>query len=260
MTALAGKRVLLTRAAEDQAELAALLTARGAIPVLLSCIAFADPADPRPLEDALDRLRATPKPHFVVLASPHAAERFLARVDPEALRGVRLAAVGPGTARRIAERGLAVLAPEQGAGADALVEMLAPLVPGKDVLVPRAEGGNPALVAGLERAGARVTAPILYRTVPASSADPAGERELRQGRVDGIAFASGSAARGFASLFGPDAAPLAARARVACMGRNCASEARSVGLRVDAIADGGLPELVLALESALSTGGPPGGP
>jgi uroporphyrinogen-III synthase len=137
--------------------------------------------------------------------------------------------------------------------------MLAALVAGKDVLVPRAEGGNPALVAGLERAGARVIAPVLYRTVSATSADPAAEHELRQGRIDGIAFASGSAARGFASLFGRDAPSLAGRARVACMGGNCASEARSVGLRVDAVADGGLEELVEALDSALSTGGPPQG-
>jgi uroporphyrinogen-III synthase len=257
MSALEGKRVLLTRAAEDQAELAALFAARGAVPIALPCIAFADPADASPLEEALRRLRSGPKPDFVVLASPHAAERLLARVDPAALRGVRIAVVGAGTARRIAEHGLSALGPEHGAGAEALLEMLAPLVAGKDVLVPRAEGGNPALVAGLDRAGARVVAPTLYRTVPAASADPRAEAELRGGRIDGIAFASGSAARGFASLFGPDAPALAGRARVACMGRNCASEARAAGLRVDAVADGALAELVEALESVMSTGGPP---
>jgi len=82
-------------------------------------------------------------------------------------------------------------------------------------------------------------------------------RLLRDGQVEAIAFASGSAARGFAALFGAEAAALAGRARVACMGRTCAAEARSAGLRVDAVADGGLPELVEALESALSTAGPP---
>jgi uroporphyrinogen-III synthase len=257
MSALAGKRVLVTRAAEDQAELAALLTARDARPVALPCIAFADPADPGPLEDALRRLRSGPPPDFLVLASAHAADRFLSRVDPACLRGVRIAAAGAGTARRIGERGLAALPPAQGVGAEALVEMLAPLVAGKDVLLPRAEGGNPALVAGLERAGARVRAPILYRTVPAATVPPEAARLLRDGQVEAIAFASGSAARGFAALFGAEAAALAGRARVACMGRTCAAEARSAGLRVDAVADGGLPELVEALESALSTAGPP---
>ncbi|MFL5309318.1 MAG: uroporphyrinogen-III synthase [Myxococcales bacterium] len=257
MSALAGKRVLATRAAEDQAELSALLTARGAMPVALPCIAFADPADPAPLEDALRRLRAGLPPDFLVLASAHAADRFLATVDPAWLRGVRIAAAGAGTARRIVERGLAALAPPQGVGADALVEMLAPLVAGKNVLLPRAEGGNPALAAGLERAGARVRAPVLYRTVPAASVPPEAARLLRDGQVDGIAFASGSAARGFAALFGAEAASLAGRSRVACMGRACAAETRSAGLRVDAVADGGLPELLDALAAALSEAGPP---
>jgi uroporphyrinogen-III synthase len=257
MSALAEKRVLVTRAAEDQAELAALLAARGARPVALPCIAFADPADPAPLEEALRLLRSGRAPDFVVLASPHAAGRFLARVDPAWLRGARLAAAGEGTARRIGERGFQALAPARGVGADALVELLAPLVSGKDVLLPRAEGGNPALVAGLERAGASVSAPALYRTVPASAAEPEGERLLREGRIDAIAFASGSAARGFAALFGDDASRLSGGALIACMGRTCAADARAAGLRVDAIAEGGLLELVEALESVLSTGRPP---
>jgi uroporphyrinogen III methyltransferase / synthase len=256
MSALAGKRVLVTRAAEDQAELAALLEAQGARPVALPCIAFADPADPAPLKEAVLRLRSGRPPDFLVLASAHAADRFLPLVEVALLGGVRIAAAGAGTARRIALRGLEAFAPAEGAGADALVEMLAPLVGGKDVLLPRAEGGNPALATGLERAGARVSAPALYRTVPAAAADPEAARLLRDGRVEAISFASGSAARGFAKLFGPDAARLAAPAVVACMGRTCAAAARSAGLRVDAVAGGGLPELVGALESYLSTGGP----
>jgi uroporphyrinogen-III synthase len=153
---------------------------------------------------------------------------------------------------------LDALTPSRGAGAEALLSALAPLVRGKHVLVPRAEGGNPGLVEGLAAAGARVTAITLYRTVPAASADPQGARLLRARRIEGITFASGSAARGFAALFGTDAVELAAPALVACMGKTCGAEARAVGLRVDAVADGGLPELVAALESAMSTTRPRG--
>ena len=255
MSALAGKRVLVTRAVEDQEELAALLVARGAEPVALPCIAFAEPLDAQPLQDALRRLRTGPRPDFVVLASPHAADRFLSRIDASHLRSVRIAAAGAGTARRIEERGLTAMTPPHGAGADALLEMLAPRVRDKDVLLPRAEAGNPVLIEGLERAGARVAAVTLYRTVPAVSAEPNGERLLRAGGLDAIAFASGSAARGFAELFGPEAAALAAPAVVACMGTTCATDARGAGLRVDAVADGGLPELVHTLETALSLTG-----
>jgi uroporphyrinogen-III synthase len=253
MSALAGKRVLVTRAAEDQEELAALLRARRAEPVALPCIEFAEPADAAPLDAAVRSIRSGTPPDLVVLASPHAVDRFLALVDPSHLHKVRIAAAGPGTLRRIEERGLHAVAPAQGAGAEALVELLAPQVRGKHVLIPRAESGNPALVAGLERAGARVSAPTLYRTVAATRAAAEGAALLRAGRIDAISFASGSAARGFRMLFGDDAAPLAASAVVACMGKTCAADARGAGLRVDAVADGGLPELVRALERALSS-------
>lgn len=253
MSALAGKRVLVTRAAEDQEELAAILRGRGAEPVALPCIEFAEPLDPSALEGALRPIRSGSPPDFLVLASPQAADRFFARVEPSHLRGVHIAVAGPGTARRIEERGLRATAPAQGAGAEALVELLAPRVRGKNVLLPRAEGGNPALAEALERAGARVTAVTLYRTVPAARADPQGAALLRSGRIEAIAFASGSAARGFAALFGDEAPSLAARAIVACMGKTCARGARSAGLRVDAVADGGLPELVRGLETAFSS-------
>ena len=258
MSGLAGKRVLVTRAVEDQQELAHLLLARGAEPVALPCIQFADPVDAAPLQDVLQSLRSGKRPEFLVLASPHAADRFLSRLDRADLAGVQIAAVGAATGRHIEEHGLQALTPSRGAGADALLAVLAPRVHGKRVLVARAEGGNPDLLEGLESAGAHVTAITLYRTVPATSAHPEAARLLRAGRIDAIAFASGSAARGFAALFGSEAAALAAPAVIACMGRTCAADARAIGLRVDAVADGGLRELVEALESAMSTTGPRG--
>src|SRR5207302_2574002 len=196
MSALSAKRVLVTRAAEDQEELAALLRAQGAEPVALPCIEFAEPIDAKPLETALRKVRSGSPPDFLVLASPHAADRFLARVEPAHLRSVRIAAAGSGTARRIEERGLVAEAPAKGAGAEALLELLAPHVRGRDVLLPRAEGGNPALLEGLERAGAKVSAVTLYRTVPAVSVAPKAAGLLRAGSIDAIAFASGTAARG----------------------------------------------------------------
>ena len=93
--------------------------------------------------------------------------------------------------------------------------------------------------------------------MPAAAAPPEAARLLRGGGVEAIAFASGSAARGFAALFGAEAPALAGRARVACMGKTCAADARAAGLRVDAVAAGGLPDLVDALDSALSKAGPP---
>lgn len=255
---MTGRRVLVTRPAEEPPTLDDLLRDLGAEPVKLPCIAFAPPADRTPLDAVLARLRKGARPDFVAIASAHAADRFVAELregglDPAAaLPGVSILAAGAATVRKLASLGLLARAPEEGVGADAMVGAFAAEVRGKEVLVPRAEEGNPALVDGFGREGARVSAIPLYRTVPATAADPTAAALLRAGRIDAIAFASGSAARGFAALFGAEAASLCGASRVACMGETCAAAARAAGLPVDAIAAGGFKELAAAIESLLS--------
>jgi uroporphyrinogen III methyltransferase/synthase len=250
--ALAGKTVLVTRAREDAQALVTLVEAAGGRAALLPCIELAGPSDRGPLDAELARLRAGHWPDLIAFASPHAVRRFFAELGagPAAARAL-LAAVGEGTAQVLRELGAAsVITPSEGAGAEALLASL-PSVRDLWVLLPRAEEATPDLADGLRARGAAVEAVALYRTIPATSADPDGAAALRAGRVDAIAFASGSAARGFAKLFGPEAAALAARCAVACMGRSCAEAARTAGLRVDAVGDGGLAELVRAVAEAL---------
>lgn len=229
---LRGVRVLVTRAAEDAPELEDLLRQRGAVPVRMPCIRFEDAEGAARVAELVRK-----GPDLVVVSSPHAARRLLAlcgRID------VPLAAVGAATARELPG---GALVPEAGAGAAALLAALGERVAGKRVLVPRAEGGNPALVEGLRAAGAQVETLTLYRTVPARSADPAALQGL-----GAISFASGSAVRGFVALAGAGAARGVA---IACMGENCAEEVRRCGLHPDAVAAGGLNELCDALALAV---------
>jgi uroporphyrinogen-III synthase len=236
---LAGVRVLVTRALEDAPELEALLRERGAQPVRMPCVAFEDGPDAARIAAMVRNREAD----LIVVSSPQAARRLLALCGRIV---VPLAAVGAATAQELPGD---VLVPRDGVGADALVNELRGRIGGLRVLVPRAEGGNPSLIEGLRDAGARVEALTLYRTVTAHRAEPAALLALRKGAVDAIAFASGSAARGFVALAGAEAASGAA---VACMGKRCADDARSAGLRVDAVADGGrLPELCDAVALAV---------
>jgi uroporphyrinogen-III synthase len=255
---LQGARVLVTRALEDVPPLAALLEARGAEPVALPCIELSPPRDRGPLDGALARLRAGAGwPDWVVIASPHAARRFLAELG--APPAARIAAVGEATAEVLEALGVRdAFRPDGGAGASALVAALAPSLRGRSVLLPRAEESTPELLEGLRAAGAQVEDVTLYRTIPAATADRAAEARLRAGEIDALSFASGSAARGFASLFRGDAGPLSARCAIACMGARCADAVRAAGLHVDAVGDGGLRELVSALEQALQKRAPAG--
>ncbi len=247
--------MLVTRAREDQAALGALLRSRGAKPVALPCIEFEEPRERAPLDAALARLMAGERPDLIVLSSPQAAQRLFAELTAQGLppEGLAFAAAGDGTARLLQTLGATdVVAPEGGAGAEALLRLLSARAAGLRVLLPRAEEGGSELPSGLRALGASVEEVTLYRTVPAGELDAGAEALLRRGAIAAIAFASGSAARGFASLFADDAGKLAAACAVACIGRSCADAALAAGLRVDAVGEGGLEGLVDALESALA--------
>jgi uroporphyrinogen-III synthase len=231
-SALAGRRVVVTRAAEEASELEALLAARGAIAIRFPCIAFEDGPDlGRILRAVEDR------PDLIVVSSPHAARRLRELMGRTS---IPFAAVGAATAALLPGE---VMVPKSGAGAEALLAELAPLVRGKRILLPGAERGTPALLEGLRRAGAIVEARALYRTVTPASADPSVLRD-----ADAISFASGSAVRGFVALAGAQAALDCA---VACIGASTAREARSAGIRVDAQGGDGLVDLCDALALAV---------
>jgi uroporphyrinogen-III synthase len=235
---LAGARILVTRAAEEAADLEDLLRARGAVPVRMPCIAFEDGPDVARIVQGIRE-----RPDLVVVSSPHAARRLLELVGPV---DVPFAAVGAATGALLPGK---VIVPKSGAGAEALLAELAPRVQGKRVLVPRAERGNRALVDGLKHAGAFVEALTLYRTVIPKSADPAVLRDLREGRIDAVAFASGSAVRGFMALAGAGAA---ARCSVVCVAGSAAGQAREAGLRIDRATGPGLAEVCDALALAVA--------
>lgn len=230
---LDGKRVVVTRAAEEAGELEALLRERGAVPVRFPCLAFEDGPD-------LDRIVQLVQEgvDLIVISSPHAARRLLSLIGETS---IPFAAVGAATAALLPGE---VVVPGSGAGAAALLLELAPRVRGKRVLVPRAEQGTPALVDGLAAAGAIVEALTLYRTVTPTAAD----LDALEG-ADAIAFASGSAVRGFVALAGAAAARNCA---VVCIGGSSAAAARAAGIRVDAMGGEGLVELCDSLALAVS--------
>ena len=243
--ALAGVRVLVTRAAEDAPELEDLLRARGAIPVRMPCIAFEDGPDVGRIVQTVRNAQSgrSDRIDLIVVSSPHAARRLVELVGtPE----IPFAAVGSATAALLPGK---VIVPRTGVGAAALAAELAPLAKKKIIFFPRAEGADPGLAERLRAAGAVVDSPILYKTVTPPAADPAGLQALRDGQVDAISFASGSAVKGFAALAGP---ALASPCAVACIGSATAAEAAAAGIRVDAGGEGGLAELCDALALAMA--------
>jgi uroporphyrinogen-III synthase/uroporphyrinogen III methyltransferase/synthase len=236
---LDGRTIVVTRGAGAEDGLAARLRELGAEVREFPSIALAPPDDPAPLDEAL---RDLGRFAWVVFASGHAVEETVARLDQLGvgrgdLEDRRLACVGPATAERLAALLREPdLIPGQATGA-ALAESLARHVRGTRVLVPRAAGGRPELVEGLLAAGADVTAPIAYRTVPVAPGTlaPLGDL-LDAGAVHAVAFASPSAVRSVFTGLG-DRAPLLSRALLAAIGPTTAAALRALGLQVGAVPD-----------------------
>lgn len=226
------RTVVVTRGKGGEDTLSARLRALGAAVREVPSIAFADPADPAPLDAAL---RALDRFEWAVFTSATAVDRTVARLralglDVPALARLRLAAVGPATAERLAR---VVREPDLVPGeakGDVLARALAPHVRGRPVLFPRPAEGRPETVAGLLAAGADLTGVEAYRTVPAPVSDiaPLGDW-LARGEVDAVAFASPSAVRAVTGALGERAALLRG-VLLAAIGPTTAEALREQGL------------------------------
>ena len=209
---LDGLRVVVCRPLEQAADLAERLAAAGAEPVSAPVIAVVDPPDSgAALRSALAGLRAG---DWLVVTSPNGATRVgeaLAegvsggRLEP--VGEVRVAAIGPGTARAAAEAGLPVdLVPERSV-AEGLVEAFGvPSASGGSgrVVLARAEVARAALPDGLRAAGWDVEDVAAYRTV---TRELTAEQRRRVAAADGVVFTSSSTVDRLVDAVGTDAVP-----------------------------------------------------
>lgn len=228
---LLGRRVVVTRPRHQASGLARRLRDEGAEPVEVPTIEIVDPSDGgASLRAAVADVAAY---DWVVLTSANGATRLCDQLrDGRDLAGVKLAAIGPGTAEALAGRNLvADLVPERYVAESLLEAFPLPHADhGGRVLLARAEVARDVLPRGLEAMGWSVDVVPAYRTVPAAPT-PA-RREAVLG-ADVVTFTSSSTVERFLEAFGADAVPPV----VACIGPVTADTARHLGLRVDVVAD-----------------------
>ena len=127
--------------------------------------------------------------------------RILAQRVTEAsvsVDGRQVAAIGPGTAQSLAERGIAADFLPQSFVAESVAEGLIALgVAGQRILIPRAVAARDVLPQMLERAGAGVRVLPVYEARPCFAGRVDLETALAEGRVDCITFASSSTVDNF---------------------------------------------------------------
>jgi uroporphyrinogen III methyltransferase/synthase len=221
MRPLAGVSVAVTRARAQASGLAARLRSLGASVVEAPAIRIVPLDGPAPDVGAYDLVCLT-SPNGVRLLFDRLASRGL---DARALAGARVAAIGPGTARALSERGvIADVVPERFV-AEGLIEALAD-VPVSRALVARAAAARDVLVDALRSRGADVDVVALYETV----ASPLGEAELAAvAAADYVTFTSSSTVR----FFLESAGDAALRAKLVSIGPVTSATLREHGLSPD---------------------------
>ena len=200
---LFGQRVVVTRTREQAGELSLQLRELGADVVELPTIRIEQPKD----RTGFSRLVADVHTYdWVVFTSPNGVERFFeaffaAYEDARSFGKPRIAAIGPSTAKKIAEYRFATdLLPEKFV-AEGLVEAFSKEhIESQTVLWVKAEDTRDIVYEELMKQGAIVDRCIAYRTVP-EEGDPTGAvARLSEEGADVITFTSGSTVENFFAL------------------------------------------------------------
>jgi uroporphyrinogen III methyltransferase/synthase len=226
---LFGTRIVVTRARAQASGLAATLQALGAEVIELPAIRIVPRLDSAQVRDAIGAIHSYA---LVCLTSPNGVRLLsdalgAAGLDARALANAIVAAIGPGTAAALAERGIRADVVPARSVAESLVEALAPVdVSDRPVLVARAAAARDVLPDALRDRGAKVDVVALYETV---AEDPDPEAVAAARSADYLTFTSSSTVTNLTRALGDD---LPNAARVVSIGPVTSEAARAAGLDV----------------------------
>ena len=222
---LFGRKIIVTRARRQAPELSDKLRALGADAIEFPVIEIQPPADPAPLDRAIENLAAY---DWLIFTSANGVRFFLDRLDASVhdfrkLRA-RICAIGPATRRAIEELHLKVdLMPEEYV-AESLVRAFSSIeLRGNRVLIPRAAVARDVIPVELQRLGAQVDVVEAYRNVAPAHVDPVP-------KADWITFTSSSTVTNYVKTAGRESLE---GMKVASIGPVTSDTARKLGITVD---------------------------
>jgi uroporphyrinogen III methyltransferase/synthase len=228
---LLGKKIVVTRARAQADKLARMLEDLGATVLEFPTIEI-EPVQPPPPIPPLHGF------DWIIFTSVNGVNAFLDAVDgnnPDLdLRNCRVCAVGPGTTTALRDRGVKVDVTAGDYRQEGVLDVLQetdPLLRGKHILLPKGDLAREFLPEELRKLGATVAELIVYRTI-SLRADPAAVQALIDAKPDAVTFTSGSTARNFAAMLGPEGLRQLAGVLFAAIGPETAAAARACDIPV----------------------------
>jgi uroporphyrinogen III methyltransferase / synthase len=234
---LCGKKIIVTRAAEQAGEFSGKLSARGATVLECPTISLVEPESWQLLDLAIRDLHNY---NWLILTSGNAVRFFFQRLeslglDARALAQCRICAVGPKTADEIRSFGIKPDLVPTDFKAEGVVEEFSRLdMHNSRVLYPRADKARDLIPSELKRLGAHVDSPVAYRNIFPERLPPETLFALEKRSVDCITFTSSSTVQNLAAMLGDELMfDLLKGVIVASIGPITSKSCRDLGLKVD---------------------------
>lgn len=239
---LFSRRIVVTRTRTQASQLSRRLQEAGASILEIPTIKIVEPTVKEPLVEAIAGLNAY---DWLVFTSPNGVDAFFnyffkAFEDLRDIGGLRIAAVGPATAAKLADYKLKINAmPERYVAsdvADAIGQYES--VENLKILLMRAEVANPELPKRLEEMGGIVDDIACYRTVAETEDKNGAAQRLVNEGADWITFTSSSTVEHFHARFDlPDLLETYPELRVASIGPETTKAIEALELKPDIEAD-----------------------
>jgi uroporphyrinogen III methyltransferase/synthase len=225
----------VTRPRTQSRGFAETLERYGAEVVLFPTIETVPVASYARLDAALEQIAQY---HWLLFTSVNGVKFFTERltacgISAAALRHVKVATIGPETARAVKELSLQVHAVPEEYRAEALVTILGD-VRGQHILLPRAAEAREVLPKELQALGAQVDEVAVYETRRPQMAETEKVRALLvTAQIDLVTFTSSSTVRNFVAAFpGENLSELLQTTRIGCIGPITAGTVQEYGLTV----------------------------
>jgi len=252
---LFGKRIIVTRARNQSSELVEIFENLGAEVIESPTIKIVPPENYDELDNAIKKILNSQLPtpclpigmansqlpyDWVIFTSVNGVSYFLDRLrrlgsDVRDLKGIKLAAIGPATAKELKNLGLNVDYTPPDYRAESIIDGLKDKIDkNTKILIPRAKVAREILPEKLREFGARVDVATAYQTIVDDSCADKIKEMLEKKEVDIVTFTSSSTVKNFVKVLGEmDVKKALENVTIASIGPITSNTAKELGLKVD---------------------------
>ncbi len=203
---LFGKKAIVTRSRKQASAFAARLEQSGAEVLQFPTIETVEPESWEPVDRALTEIAAY---HWLIFTSPNGVDFFLQRLkeknlDIRSLAGLRLAAIGPVTAKKLQDLSLNVdVIPGEYVAEDVIRSLKSAdsELSSRKILLARATEAREIIPDELRNLGATVDVVPVYRTMKPKHELEAVIKQILDDEISLITFTSSSTVKNFIEMF-----------------------------------------------------------